>query len=186
MYSFQLRILCMFTAYIECFSLLRLPRRLCFNWCVSFSVNRITQKNFSTKFEWIFLERWETCDFNNWLDFEGGDLNRDAYTGILKGILKKCLPLRFTGSAELYIRYIRRVQRSCRRFAVSERFYSILRFKCFRYALVWRNKEIIDDELIRRWLQLRFDCDSTARQPFDDLHHDCVCGLLLWSINNKL
>ena len=63
-------------------------------------------------------------------------------------------------------------------------FYST--FTCFRYALVWGNKEIIDDELIRRWLQLRFDCDSTARQPFDDLHHDCVCGLLLWSINNKL
>ena len=25
---------------------------------------------------------------------------------------------------------------------------------------------------VRRLLQLRFDCDSTALRPFDDLHHD--------------
>ena len=24
----------------------------------------------------------------------------------------------------------------------------------------------------KQWLQLRFDCDSTARRPFDDLHYD--------------
>ena len=26
--------------------------------------------------------------------------------------------------------------------------------------------------LFRRWLQLRFDCHSTALRPFDDLHYD--------------
>jgi len=31
--------------------------------------------------------------------------------------------------------------------------------------------------IIRRWLQLRFDCDSTALRPFDDLRHDRAAAL---------
>jgi len=36
--------------------------------------------------------------------------------------------------------------------------------KCTVCTILWRRT-------ITRWLQLRFDCDSTALRPFDDLRH---------------